>query len=75
MFAFVEVLRGVFILGRVAATDIPALKTKPKMHPPVARFNALFADVLVGFRDFDLVEMRTFTAHWTLLIGIEVCKA
>ena len=66
---------GVLILGRVSTTDISALKTKPKMDPSVSCFNTLFADVLVGFSDFDLVEMRTFTAHWTLLIGIAVCKA
>jgi len=75
MLAVVKVLGGVLILGRVATTDISALKTKPKMDPSVSCFNTLFADVLVGFSDFDLVEMRTFTAHRPLLIGIEVCKA
>src|SRR6185437_13370792 len=47
----------------VATTYISALETKAKMDPRIASFNAFFANVRFSFSKFDLVEMRTFSAH------------
>jgi hypothetical protein len=39
----VEMLSGVFVLGRVAAADVAALHAQAEMDPGVAHFQALFA--------------------------------
>ena len=52
-----EMLGGVLVLGRVATSDVPAAETKPEMDPSISHLHALFADVHIGFADFDLVEM------------------
>jgi hypothetical protein len=63
---FVEMLGGVFILGRVATTDLSAGQAHPQMDPGVAYLHAFFADMLARFLDFDLVEVRTFIWHRAL---------
>jgi hypothetical protein len=52
-------LRGMFIFGAVAATDVPALQAQSQMHPGVAHFQTLFA-ALRRFRLHRpyLIEMR-----------------
>jgi hypothetical protein len=50
-----EVFGGVFILGRIAASHMSAGKTQAQMNPGVAGFDAVFAHMLVGLFDFDLV--------------------
>jgi hypothetical protein len=59
-----KMLRGVFVLGTVAATHVPALQAQSQMHPGVAHFQTLFA-ALWRFRLHRpyLIEMRTFLRH------------
>jgi hypothetical protein len=66
----VEMLGGMFILGRVAAPYVPATKAKPQMDPGIPHLHAFLADVHIGFADFDLVEMGAFTCHRVFSIGI-----
>jgi hypothetical protein len=51
---------GMFVLGGVAATDVAAGHTHPQVNPGVADLYAIFADMLVGRRDFDLIQMLAF---------------
>jgi hypothetical protein len=39
----VEVLGGVFVLGRIAATDVSARQAQAKVHPTVTCLQTLFA--------------------------------
>jgi hypothetical protein len=57
MLNVMEVLRGVLVLGRVAAAHVSALKTQTQVDPRVAHFYAFFAYVRVSFRELDLIEM------------------
>ena len=59
-----EVLRRVFILGGIAATDVPAVHAQSQMHPLVAGFQTLFAAVRVRNDLLDLREVCTL-AHTT----------
>jgi hypothetical protein len=53
----VEVLGGVFILGRVATADVSASHTKAKMNPGIAQFQTLLT-TLGSRSDFvDLVQV------------------
>jgi hypothetical protein len=63
MLNFMEVLRGMFILRRVTAAHVPASQAEPQMYPGIAGFHALFAHVLAGLPDFDLVEMGALMSH------------
>jgi hypothetical protein len=38
-----EMFGSVFVFGGIAATDVSARQTEPKMHPGVAHFQALLA--------------------------------
>jgi hypothetical protein len=52
----VEMLCGVFVLGGIAAGDVAADHAEAKVNPGVAHFDALGADVGVGFDAFlDLI--------------------
>lgn len=62
MFA-VKMFGGVLILRRVAASCVPADHAHPQMYPGVAGFDAVFADVFIGSRNFDLIQMFAFTRH------------
>lgn len=53
----VEVLGGVFVFRRVAATDMAALQAQPQVHPAVTRLQTLFAALGVRSDLLDLVEM------------------
>jgi len=64
MLVFMEVLRGVFVLGRVATSYMAARQAKPQVNPGIPEFHALFANVLVGALNFDLIEVRAFTWHF-----------
>ena len=48
-----KVLGGVFVLRRVATTDMATLQAEPQVHPAVAHLYAFFADVDVGIGDLD----------------------
>ena len=57
MFAAMEVLRGVFILRRIATADMPAFQAQPQMDPGVSNFHAVFTNMLVRRCNADLSEM------------------
>jgi hypothetical protein len=54
MFGSPEVLRGVFVLGGIAAANMTALPAKPQVHPGVAHFEALFAALAAWPDVFDM---------------------
>src|SRR5438094_5935462 len=57
--ARVEMLRGVLILGGVAAADMAARQTEPEVHPPFPGCQALFAALRVGRDRPDFLDVRT----------------
>ncbi len=62
MLGGVKVLRSVFILGRIATTNVPAAQAQAKVHPPIAHLQTLFTAAGMRFHILNLIEMRTF-AH------------
>ena len=69
VFGLVEVLRGMLVFGGVAASDMTAFQAQTQVHPGIAGFHAIFADVFRGMKDADLIEMGTvwFPGHEFLL--------
>jgi len=59
----VIVLGRMFILGRITTTDVAAGQAKAQMNPSVPGFHTVFADVLVRFFNFDLIQVRAFICH------------
>src|SRR5215475_5575124 len=79
----VKVLRCMFVLRRIAASNVATLVAKTQVHPGVAHFEALFAAVGVGANVFDMTLVRTAFAHdaascsclgWLLLWNLGCCK-
>ncbi len=54
---FVKVLRGVLVLRRIAAPHMAASQTETQVNPGISSLNAIFANVLVGILEFDLIQM------------------
>jgi len=52
-----KMFRGVLVLGRVAAPDVPAGQAHPQMDPAVFHFQTLLAAGGARFDIADLVEM------------------
>jgi hypothetical protein len=65
---FVKVFGGVFVLGRVAATDIAADQAHAQMDPGIALLNAILTNMLVRFSYFDLIKVSTFFWHRSLRV-------
>ena len=63
MRCFVKVFGGVFVLGRVAAADVPADEAHAQMDPSIAELNAILTNMLVRFSYFDLIKVGTFFCH------------
>jgi hypothetical protein len=57
MFAAVKVLGRVLILRGIAAAHVSALQAKPQVHPCIPDLHAIFADVLIGGGELNVVEM------------------
>jgi hypothetical protein len=72
MLCAVEMFGGVFVLRRVAAAYLPALKTHAEVNPSIAAFNAFFAFMYIGFSYLDLIEMGAFDCHRLLLFRATV---
>jgi hypothetical protein len=68
MRCFVKVFGGVFVLGRVAATDIAADKAHAQMDPGVAELNAVLTNMCSRFSNFDLFKVSTFFWHRSLRV-------
>jgi hypothetical protein len=64
MLAMLKVFGGMFVPGRIAAADVPALHTQAQVNPCIAHLHALRADVLVGGGDLDLIQMLAFGGHF-----------
>ena len=67
--AGMEVLGGMFVFGGVAAAHVAALQAKAEVDPGVSRLHAIFADVLVGGGDADLVEVSALRGHCVSLLA------
>ena len=63
MLRLMEMFCGVPIFRRIATADLSADEAHAEVDPFVACFRALFTDVLVGFSDFDLIEVGTWLCH------------
>jgi hypothetical protein len=50
------------VLGRVATSDMSAIGAHAQVHPTVAGFYAVFADVFRGLCDSQVVEVTAFRA-------------
>jgi hypothetical protein len=53
----VIMLRRMFVLRRVAASDVAAYHAKAQVHPDIAHLQAFFASPCVRFDILDLVDM------------------
>jgi hypothetical protein len=60
---FFEMFGGVLVLRRVATAHVTTTETQAQVNPGVPGLNAVFTDVLVGFSDFDLVQVGAFVRH------------
>jgi hypothetical protein len=60
MMLVTEMLGGVLVLGRIAATNVSANHAQAEMNPRIPKLHALFANVFVGGCDLDLIEMLAF---------------
>lgn len=59
----VKMFGGVLVLGGIAASCVSANHAHPQMHPGVAGFDAVLANVLIGGCNFDLIQMFAFAWH------------
>jgi hypothetical protein len=50
-----KMLGGVLVFRRIAAAYVPAGKAEPQVYPLVSGFHTIFADVLVGGGDTNLI--------------------
>lgn len=57
MSGLVEVLGGMTVLGRIAASNMAASKACAQMHPNVSKRNALLADMDFGCRIMAACQM------------------
>jgi hypothetical protein len=63
VFGGVKVLGGMFILGGIAAADMPARKTNSQVYPGVAGLDAIFADTSRGVLILRLLQVTTDNSH------------
>jgi hypothetical protein len=59
MFASVKMLGGVFVLGRIAASDVAAREAHAQMDPLVSHLQAFFAAVGTGLYVLDFFDVWT----------------
>src|SRR5262249_16592864 len=62
-----KMLGGMFVLGRIAATHVAALRAHSQMDPGVAGFNTFLTNVSVRAGKLDFGEMTTRSCHGNLL--------
>jgi hypothetical protein len=58
-----KMLGSVLVLGGIATSDMPANHAHAQVDPRIARLHAVFTDMLVGFLDFDLIQMSALVRH------------
>ena len=50
-------LGGVAVLGRIAASYLPAIGTQAKMDPGISQLHAFFTNMLIRVRDMQMAEV------------------
>ncbi len=70
--ALVKVVRGVLVLGAIAAADVAARQPEAKLHPPLAQLHTLLAALCTRRHLADLIQMGAGDCHVLLLPG---CRA
>jgi hypothetical protein len=58
-----KMLRGVLVLGRVAAAHVAALAAQAKVNPGISRLEALLTTLGEGAHILDVTHVRTAFAH------------
>jgi len=58
-----KMLGGMLVLRGIATAHIAAFQAQSEVHPSVSEFDALFANMLLGVCDFDLIEMSASFGH------------
>jgi hypothetical protein len=71
MFHFMEVLRRMFVLGRIAAAYVTAFQAQSKMDPAIAQLHALFANMDVGGFELYGIEMTALFRHNSSLLTLQ----
>jgi hypothetical protein len=54
---------GVFVLGRIATSDMTASQTETQVNPGVASPQTVFTSPFVSVRNFDLIQVRASFGH------------
>jgi hypothetical protein len=67
MLGGMKVLGGVLVLGRIAASHVTAGEAQPKVYPTIPHLDALLADVDLGLRNVNLIQMSAYGCHGCLL--------
>jgi hypothetical protein len=71
----VEVLGGVFVFRRIAASHLAANHTQTEMHPAIAHFEAFLAALFIRVAELDLIEMGTGLRHVeSSLLYVSFCE-
>jgi hypothetical protein len=60
MFAGMEMLGGMFILGRIAASHVTTLQAQAQVNPGVAHLQTFLATFRMRLHWANLAEVRTF---------------
>src|SRR5690348_4840200 len=60
---FMEVFGGMLVLGRIATAHVTTAQAQAQVDPCVANLHALFAHMLVGGLNFDLIQMIAALGH------------
>ena len=63
-----KMLRGVLVLGGIAAAHMAAAQTETKMHPTVACLQTLLTTLRVRRDGSNLIKMRTRLRHGRTVI-------
>jgi hypothetical protein len=64
MFHGMKMLGSMLILGRIAATHLPASHTKPQMHPSIANLQTFLAPLGMRLHVLlNLIHVRTLRRH------------
>jgi hypothetical protein len=68
MLGVMEMLRRVFVFGRIAAPHVAAFQTEAQVNPGVAHFQTFLAAFRMGTHLANLIEVRTL---WHLRASFE----
>ena len=64
MLGRVKVFCGMFILGRIATTNVPAAQAQAKVHPLIAHLQTFLTAMGMRFDVLYLIEMRTLSHRY-----------